>query len=66
MYFKCLAKQNNISDCGVSEIMFVTFMVLGEQSEYCIFDKQKYQFFASDMVAFLVNIRIYTCQNFKK
>jgi len=27
IYFKCL-------DCGVSAIMFVTFKVLGQQSEY--------------------------------
>ena len=30
MYFKCLEKQNNIYDCGVSAIMFVAFKVLGE------------------------------------
>jgi hypothetical protein len=34
MYFKCPENQNNISECGVSEIMFVTFKVLGEESEY--------------------------------
>ena len=30
MYLKCLEKQNNVYDSGVSAIMFATFKVLGK------------------------------------